>query len=271
MQVYRGMDVGTAKPSAAVRREVPHRMVDIVEPEEGYSVAEFQRDARVAVAEAMRVGRPVVIVGGSGLHFRAVVDPLEFPPTDAALRAELESVAPGDLVAELVGADPEAGRHVDLANRRRVQRAVEVLRLTSRTPSARAETPAARAVHRYEPSLPFLAIGLDPGSGLERRVERRFDRMLDRGLLGEVVDLEPRLGPTARQAVGYKELLAHVRGDTELEAARRDAIRATLGLAKRQRTFFGRDGRIRWLSWQDDPAGRIEAVVASARELQWIS
>ena len=235
MQVYRGMDIGTAKPSATLRAEVPHHMIDVVGPEDAYSVAEFQRDGVPIVDRSAREAM-TVIVGGSGLHFRAVVDPLEFPPTDAAVRAVVEAGDLSELLAELLAADPDAGSHVDLGNPRRVRRAVEILRLTAATPSSRAGTPRAHMVREYEPRIPLVAIGLDPGAAIAGRVEARFDAMLEEGLLDEVAGLVGSLGPTASQAVGYKELVPVVRRETTIAEARQAAIAATMALVKRQRT-----------------------------------
>ena len=216
-------------------------------------------------------GVPPVIVGGSGLHFRALVDPLDFPPTDVALRAELEATDDALLIGELLLADPEAGQYVDLANPRRVLRAVEILRLTGMTPSQRAEHDDARAIRSYEPLIPFRAIGLDPGDRLGARVTARFDAMLAGGLVNEVTELAPILGSTARQAVGYKELLGVVSGEYDVAEGRRRAIQATLALAKRQRTFFRRDPRIRWLPWHDDVHQRVRTAFAAIEDDAWTS
>jgi tRNA dimethylallyltransferase len=272
MQVYREMDIGTAKVGATLRAEVPHHMLDLCDPEAEFSVAEFQHTGLGILATLRKRGRAVVIAGGSGLHFRSLVDPLEFPPTDPDLRAGLESEDPGDLSVELLAADPEAGVHIDLANLRRVLRAVEVLRLTGATPSERADTDAATAVRSYEPLHAFIGIGFDPGSALLARSERRMDAMLDAGLLDEVIRLAPRLGLTAAQAVGYKQLLPVVTGGRELATARDEAIAATMALAKRQRTYFRRDPRIDWLPWDDDPAVRRDMAWGRIEEqLSWIS
>lgn len=245
MLVYRGMDIGTAKPTRDERQRVPHAMVDVAEPEDDYSVARFQHEAREAIAAW---NGPVLLVGGSGLHMRAVLDPLRFPPTDPALRRELESVASPDLVAELVRLDPAAGDHVDLANSRRVVRAVEIARLTGETPSMRAAHPSRRAIERYEPELVFGAFGMDPGEDLIPRVEARVATMRRNGLLEEVSGLRHRLGPTAASAVGYRQLLGVIEGAISAEEGFAEVARATVSLAKRQRTFFRRDPRIVWLS-----------------------
>ncbi len=268
MQVYREMDIGTAKPDTATRSEVPHHLLDLVDPEVEFTVAEFQ-EVGVVVRDRLRAQRITpVVCGGSGLHFRALVDPLDFPPTSPEVRAELERLSPEELRVELETLDPHAGDHVDLANTRRVVRALEIRRLTGLTPSERALSAAAEAVRRYLSAVPLLVLGFDPGDDLRKRVAARFDRMLDRGLLGEVERLAPRLGRTARQAVGYKELLPVVERGVDLAVARDAAIRATLALAKRQRTYFGKDPRVHWIPWHHDPAQRLERAMAAVEEAE---
>jgi tRNA dimethylallyltransferase len=252
MQVFRGMDIGTAKPDAEARRRFAYHLVDVADPSDEYTVADFQRAGAVVLDRAASLGDRLVVAGGSGLHFRSLVDPLEFPPTDEAVRAQLEAVASDELTRELLDADPAAGEVVDLANPRRVLRAVEILRLTGKTPTARSATSNAAAVRDYRAGRPFLAIGVDPGEFLPGRIEQRFDGMLEAGLLEEVAALAPILGRTARQAVGYKELLPVVEGHSSVEAGRVAAIGATSAFAKRQRTFFRRDPRIHWIPWHHD-------------------
>jgi tRNA dimethylallyltransferase len=270
MQVYRGMDIGTAKPDRDTRSRLTYHMIDLADPRDDYTVAEFQKIGTGHLAELEAEGKTAIIVGGSGLHFGALVDPLEFPPTSAELRAELGAMPTEDLVGELLTADRRAADHVDLANPRRVVRAVEILRLTGTTPSERAAGAAAAAVRSYTPRRPLGAIGLDPGGDIAARVERRFDRMLAEGFVEEVEALADRLGVTASQAVGYRELLGVIRGETDLATARDAAIGATRALARRQRTFFRKDPRIRWLVWDHDPDRRFEAagaaIEASAKE-----
>jgi tRNA dimethylallyltransferase len=266
MQVYRGLDIGSAKPSIADRVAVPHHMIDVAEPEEAFTVAQFQELGVVAVDDIERRRAIPVIVGGSGLHFRALVDPLEFPPTEEGARRAIEAQGPAESVLELLEADPEAAATVDLANPRRVARALEIFRITGETPSSRAATVTAAAVRGYEPRLPLLAFGMDPGDGLADRVVHRFDTMLAAGLLEEVDSMKDRLGITASQGVGYKELLPVVRGATTLEVGRDAAIRSTMGLAKRQRTFFGRDPRIRWIPWHDGFDRAVEYALTVAKE-----
>ncbi|GIU92515.1 MAG: tRNA dimethylallyltransferase [Acidimicrobiia bacterium] len=257
MQVYRGMDIGTAKPTPEERRRVPHLMIDLVEPEVEYTVAEFQRTARELIDHA---DRPVLIVGGSGLHFRAVVDPLEFPPTDPEIRAELEQTPIEDLRSMLLSVDPQAARFVDLDNPRRVVRAVEVLRLTGRTPTALHSTQAARKVARYESLYDLRVVGVDAGDALAGRVSQRLSRMREMGFLDEVARLAPRLGKTASQAVGYRQLLDVVAGRRSEDEGFAAAEAATLRLARAQRTYFRRDPRIQWVEWDADPDRLAEKV-----------
>ncbi len=271
MQVYRGMDIGTAKPTAEQRVLVPHHLIDLADPAEAFSVAEFQREGRRVLADLARRGVPALVVGGSGLHFRALVDPLEFPPHDPAVRKAVEALAPAEWVAALLAADPRAGEHLDLANPRRVARALEVHRITGLTPTTRWEGEQAAAVREYRALLPVVVLGIDPGERLPARVDARLGAMLAAGLLEEVQRLVPRLGRTAAQAVGYKELLPVVRGEASLEEGRARAVSATRSLAGRQRTFFRRDPRIRWLEWHDEPARRAAAARAAFEEAGWTS
>lgn len=262
MQVYRGMDIGTAKPSVDERRRVPHLMIDLVEPSVDYTVACFQRDARAALDS---LDGPVFVVGGSGLHFRALVDPLEFPPTDPAVRTQLDREPLESVLTELLTADPEAAQVLDLANPRRVVRAVEILRLTGATPSQRLQSEAAVAVRQYRSVFDLVVYGLDPGRGLEHRITHRTRRMREDGLLEEVSRLAPSLGRLASLAVGYRDLLEVVTGSVGADEGFDRVRRSTLGLAKRQRTFFARDRRIRWLP-VDDQAGAAETLVAALME-----
>lgn len=259
MQVYRGMDIGTAKPSPEERARVPHHMIDIVPPEDPYTVARFREDARAGLEAT---DAPVVlIVGGSGLHFRSVVDPMRFRPGDPAVRAELEQTEPPALVGELLAADPEAGAVVDLANPRRVVRAVETWRVAGITPTAWAATPESSDYEAYRPDLDFVGIALDrpdPGDA----VRTRLKRMRESGFLEEVKSLAGRLGPTAAQAVGYRELQDVVAGHKTEEEGFRAAEQATLKLVKRQRTFFRRDPRLRWFDADGDTL--IQSVVKEA-------
>lgn len=258
MQVYRGMDIGTAKPSADDRRRIAHHMVDVVDPSEEFSVAEFQRTARQIVAGA---SAPILITGGSGLHFRAVVDPMTFAPTDSSVREALEAEDLASLSARLLDADPEAGVHVDLANKRRLVRALEVFEITGQRPSERASTPEARKLRDFIPEFEFTAVGFDPGDLLERRIEARLTAMVGDGLVSEVEGLWPKMGRNARGAVGYREIGSSLDGSMDLDEALRETERATKRLARRQRTWFQRDPRIQWIPWSDDHEARLARVM----------
>jgi len=271
MQVYREMDVGTAKPSPADLARVRHHMVDVADPGDAYSVAMYQKEGRLALAGCEERDVSVLIVGGSGLHFRSLVDPLAFAPADPHVRAGFETMAEAAAVSALLDLDGRAGDHVDLANPRRVVRALEIHALTGETPSSRAESPVAAAVRDYEALIPFAAVGVDPGEGLGGRIERRFDAMLAAGFLGEVERLHGRLGPTASVAVGYRELGRVVTGEWGLDEATRRAVEATTALARRQRTFHRRDPRVAWLEWDDSPERLADRAQAALEEAGWSS
>jgi tRNA dimethylallyltransferase len=258
MQVYRGMNVGTAKPTIIERQGIAHHLIDVAEPEEEFSVARFRRLGREVIDSSTG---PLIVSGGSGLHFRALVDPMSFAPTDEATRADVEGKGLEDVVAELLGADPDAGRHVDLANKRRVVRAVEVHRITGETPSARASSAAAAEVEGYVPEVEFTAVGLDPGSAIDARIDVRLEEMRSGGLVEEVESLRHRLGRTARSAVGYREILSHLEGETSLDDAFAAIGRNTRKLAKKQRTWFQRDPRIRWIPWIEEQTARVERAM----------
>lgn len=260
MQVYRGMDIGTAKPSKEARSRVAYHLIDLVEPKHDMSVAQFQAAGRQALEMIESCGRDVVIAGGSGLHMRSLIDPLVFEGTDADLRTVLESTPTHDLVSELMAADADAASVVDLANRRRVVRAVEVLRLSGRTPSQRHFTTEATAVREYEPIVPIVLVGIDPGGAIEARVAVRCEAMFAAGLLEEVRSLQGKLGRAAAQAVGYKELMPVIEGRSTPAEGLQDVVRATLALVKQQRTYFRKDPRVQWLVWHNDPERRWSAL-----------
>ncbi|HEY6748904.1 MAG TPA: tRNA (adenosine(37)-N6)-dimethylallyltransferase MiaA [Mycobacteriales bacterium] len=255
MQLYRGMDIGTAKPTAAERQGVPHHVLDLWEVTERANVADYQRAARAAVEAVLARGRVPLLVGGSGLYVRAVVDELEFPGTDPDLRARLEAElaelgAPA-LHTRLSEVDPAAARDILPSNGRRLVRALEVIELTGRPFAATLPAPA----ERYD----TVQIGLDRAD-LDERVATRVDRMWAAGMVAEVRALEARGlrdGPTASRALGYQQVLAL--GDTE--AAKADTVRATRRFVRRQRSWFRRDPRVIWLD------GAAPALAEHARTL----
>jgi len=247
MQLYRGMDIGTAKLAVDQRQGVPHHLLDVLAVSQEASVAAYQRDVRACIADVRSRGRTPVLVGGSGLYVRAALDELEIPPTDPEVRSSLERqadrIGAERLHQRLSGLDPAAAERILPGNVRRVVRALEVIELTGRPFSATLPEPT------YV--VPAVQIGLRlPREVLDARIDRRVDDMWDAGLLGEVrhlADVGLREGRTASRAVGYAQALAHLDGDLDAAAARADTARLTRKLARRQQSWFGRDPRVRWL------------------------
>jgi tRNA dimethylallyltransferase len=249
--IYRGMDIGTATPSSQQQAEVPYHLINELEPEQDSTVQWFRTRARTVINQILARGRRVLLVGGSGLYFRAVVDPLEFPPTDPVVRADLERRLPDAAAAfaELAAADPEAAQCMDPANHRRAIRALEVLAISGRPFSA-----WRRDWDSYESVYPDLqVIGLDlTREQLERRITTRVDAMLQSGFLREAAALHGRqLSRTAAAAIGYAELWDHLAGRSTLPEARHRIIIRTRQYAARQRRWFARDPRVRWTRWDD--------------------
>lgn len=255
--VYRGMDVGTDKPSRADMDRVRHHMVDVVDPRRSLSVAEFQGMARRCIDEITGRGKIPLLVGGSGLYFRAVVDPLEFPPTDPWVRERLSALAAGpaggeELFLRLRDADPPAASGMSPANLRRVVRALEVIEITGRRFSD-----FKAAWQMYESIYDLTVVGLTvPRSELYRRTDERVDRLLEEGLLEEVKALQAAgfgASLTSVQAIGYAQVLDYLQGTISLEEAREQIKRRTRHFARRQLTWFGADPRVRW--FESDPEG----------------
>jgi tRNA dimethylallyltransferase len=247
--VYRGMDVGTAKPDVGDRARIPHHMIDVLDPGEECGVAWFQRTAREAIGRVRARGRTPLLVGGSGLYLRAVVDPLEFPPTDFELRSRIEGRYRGDPVAAhnaLRDVDPATAARIDPRNLRRSVRALEVLTLTGR-----AFSDWRRAWETYASIYPDLrVVGLDlPRAQLTARLDSRVEGMLRAGLIDECRALAAgRISHTARQAIGYAEMLDHIAGVCDLDTAVERITTRTRRYASRQRRWFGLDPRVRWTS-----------------------
>lgn len=252
MAVYRHMDIGTAKPTPGERDEVPHHLVDVVDPAEEYTVRQFQADAARAVAEIEGRGGTPVLVGGTGLYVQAVVDGLQLPGRYPEVRAELD--AEPDTLAlhrRLAGLDPLAASRMEPTNRRRVVRALEV------TLGAGAPFSSFGPGLDAYPATRFRLVGVEIERGeLDRRIDRRYDDQLAAGLVAEVATLAARpqgLSRTARQALGYKELLEHLEGRCSLDEAMDLARRRTKRFARRQQRWFRRDGRITWVDAGQNP------------------
>lgn len=260
MQLYRGMDVGTAKITAAERRGVPHHLLDVLEVSEPASVAGFQRLARAAIDDCLSRGVTPVLVGGSSLYVRAVIDRLEFPGTDAEVRerweTELASRGAEALHAVLADRDPDAAAHILPSNGRRIVRALEVIELTGE--------PFGAKLPPYESIYEDLAlIGLDvPRDVLDERIAERVDRMWSDGFVDEVRGLLPHGladGPTASRALGYRQILEHLDGELTEAEAREATVAGTRAFARRQDRLFRKDPRITWLPY--DAPDLLEAAI----------
>jgi tRNA dimethylallyltransferase len=255
-QLYRGMDIGTAKVTAAERAKIPHHLLDVLDVTETASVAEYQRQARALVEELLGAGKTPILVGGSGLYVQAVLDDLEFPGTDPQIRARLEDeldlVGPALLHERLAGLDTIAAGAILPSNGRRIVRALEVIELTGRPFSATMPKPGPA---RYGTAL----IGLDrEPSELDARIDARVTRMFDAGFVEEVRALEAqglRDGVTASRALGYQQVLAAFDGEYDLTEAAALTAQGHRRFVRRQRSWFRRDKRVTWLD-----AGRADLL-----------
>ncbi len=264
MQVYRGMDIGTAKPTAAERAEVPHHLVDIADPSEEWSVRATQHAARAALAGIEARGKRAVFVGGTGLYVRAVVDDLDVPGTEPNVRAAIDAAySTAGAYARLQRLDPVAAARIEPGNRRRIVRALEVIELTGRPFSS-----FGPGLDGYgPPALDVTLVGLAPDADvLSRRIFERIFAMRTAGLLDEVRTLAAHpagLSRTARKAIGYRELLAHLAGEIpDLDDAFDVAATRTRQFARRQRVWFRRDPRIAWVRAGENSAEALDTVLA---------
>src|ERR1700722_5367791 len=247
MQLYQGMDIGTAKLTPAERDGIPHHLLDIWPVTQAASVSEYQFLARAAIAHIQQRDRTAILVGGSGLYVRAAIDNLQFPGTDpelrASLEADLERTGAAELHARLGGLDPAAAAAILPSNGRRIVRALEVIQISGR--------PFTATLPEYESVFPAIQVGVTlDRAELDRRVADRVDRMWQQGLVGEVRDLAARGlrdGRTASRALGYAQVLRFLDGEwTEAEAAAQTA-QATRRFVRRQESWFRRDPRVIWL------------------------
>jgi tRNA dimethylallyltransferase len=273
MAVYRGMDIGTAKPSAEVRSEVPYHLVDLVDPSDEFTVQQFQAAALSVLDGIAGRGHRALLVGGTGLYLRSLIDDLtfpgRFPDLSSALAAELEGAGPSGspearsalagLYARLVDLDPVAAARMEPTNRRRIVRALEVTMGSGRPFSS-----FGPGLEAYPPTR-FALIGLPLAEDSDRRIEERFAAQLEAGFVDEVRALADRpggLSRTARQALGYRELLTHLEEGVPVEVARAEAIRRTKVFARRQWAWFRRDPRIVWVGDEVDQVARVTAAFA---------
>jgi tRNA dimethylallyltransferase len=260
MQLYQGMDIGTAKEPEAARHGVPHHLLDIWPVTRAANVAEYQKLARAAIDDIIVRGRVPVLVGGSGLYIRAALDDLNFSRTDRATRDRLESqladLGAAALHERLATLDPAAAAAILPGNGRRIVRALEVIELTG--------GPFTATMPAYEQIRPAVQIGLTlPRPELGHRIALRVGAMWQAGLEAEVralVHAGLRDGPTASRAIGYQQMLRYVAGELTLDEAREDTIKASRRFARRQESWFRRDPRVRWL----DASGPPEHVLDQA-------
>jgi len=266
MQLYAGMDIGTAKLPVARRQGVPHHLLDIWDVRQTASVAEYQRVAREAIADIQRRGLVPVLAGGSGLYLRAALDPLKFPGTDPALRAKLDAElarsGPAAMHQRLTGLDPVAAAAILPSNGRRIVRALEVIEVSGR--------PFSATLPEYESLYPVVQLGLAVDRAeLDARITARTGQMFAAGLVEEVIRLERaglREGKTASRALGYAQVLRFLAGDGTLEEACAQTVLATKRFVRRQESWFRRDPRVTWL-----PAGAADAGDLLGRALGRVS
>ena len=264
MQLYQGMDIGTAKLTPAERHGVPHHLLDIWPVTRTASVSEYQGLARAAIDRIRSRGRTAILVGGSGLYVRAAIDNLQFPGTDAELRARLERelaiVGPAALHAQLVSLDPQAAAAILPGNGRRIVRALEVIELSGR--------PFSATLPDYQAVYPVVQVGIEmPRPALDERIDARVARMWDLGLMDEVRRLEAaglRKGRTASRALGYAQVLRFLAGDWTEDEAAAQTVQATRRFVRRQESWFRRDPRIVWVPAGANLPDRALAVIAGA-------
>ncbi len=261
MQVYRGMDLGTAKPTSAEQAEVRHHLIDLVDPSAEYSVAEFQSAVCAVLDDVARRGRRAVLVGGTGLYLRSVIDRFTLPGRWPEVKAELEVLADTDeLYRRLVLLDATAAARMEPTNRRRIVRALEVC-----LGSGKPFSSFGPGLDDYPP-VPFEVVGLRwPRPHLDARIAARVDAMLAAGFLDEVRSLRSAgdLSKTARQALGYRELLVHLEDGVPLDECIAEVVRRTRRFARRQEAWFRRDPRIRWMDVDehDNPLAVAQRVL----------
>jgi tRNA dimethylallyltransferase len=265
MQVYRGMDIGTAKPTAAHRAEVTHHLIDVVEPDEDFTVVRYQQEARRVLADIEQRGHRALLVGGTGLYFQAIVDELTPPGQYPEIKSDLEAETDTALLyRRLQNLDGAAADRIEPNNRRRLIRALEVC-----LGSGRPFSSFGPGIGTYPPSRFRLAGLWLPRPVVSRRIGERLAAMVTAGLPDEVQALKTRpngLSRTARQALGYREILAHLEHGLPLDQALAEAIRRTRAFARRQRVWWRRDPRITWFGSAENPLAVVPALLGDWRE-----
>jgi tRNA dimethylallyltransferase len=259
MQLYKGMDIGTAKITVEERKGIAHHLMDILDVTQDANVAWYQENARAAIAEIQGRGKNVIVVGGTGLYIKAILDELNFPDTDPVVRAELEleyaTKGIASLFERLEKLDPAAALAIDKANSRRVIRALEVIKITGKPFTANLPREESS---RYPHARQFgLVMDRD---ALSERISTRVERMWEQGLVAEVERLMAAgitQGITAQRALGYAQVIAQIEGKVTEEEAKEETKRATRQYARRQETWFSRDERITWISPTQNALQRI--------------
>ncbi|CAB4372066.1 MAG: tRNA (adenosine(37)-N6)-dimethylallyltransferase MiaA [Actinobacteria bacterium] len=262
MQVYRGMDIGTAKISVEERQGIPHHLLDVLDVNQDSTVAWYQISAREVIDEIHSRGKSVVMVGGTGLYIKAVIDELNFPDTDPMVRhtlnKEAEELGIDAMFARLEKLDPAAAIAIDRANLRRIIRALEVIEITGKPFTA--NLPREESI-RYPEARQFGLV-MDREL-LSERIDQRVNTMFEQGFVEEVQKLIPGGlldGRTAQRALGYSQIVSHLQGEISLDAAIEETKRATRQYARRQETWFSRDARIKWISTRQP---RLETILGS--------
>lgn len=262
MQVYRGMDIGTAKPTAAERSEVPHHLVDVIDASEDYDLARFQHDARAAIADVQGRDKTPLLVGGTALYLQAVLDDLTLPGQFPEVKAELEAEPDTEaLHARLSALDPVAASRMEPTNRRRIIRALEVTIGSGRAFSSFGPGLAVLQEPRADLSIAGVWLPRDVGAD---RIDRRVRQMFDAGLVEEVHNLmqdQRGMSRTARQALGYKEVIDHLETGSPIESVVDEISRRTRRFARRQRVWFRRDRRITWHATAENPLAVLPALL----------
>ena len=263
MQLYRGMDIGTAKLSLEQREGIPHHLIDVLDVTQDASVAEYQGWARAKIDDLLKQGKNVVVVGGTGLYIKAILDELNFPDTDPVVRARLsieaQQVGIDEMHARLAKLDPAAAAAIPKENVRRVVRALEVIEITGAPFTA--NLPKAGA--SYYPDAKQFGVVMQRDD-LKERIDRRVDAMWENGFVEEVrslIDKGITSAKTARAALGYSQIITFLEGAVSEEEAKEETKRATRAYARRQETWFSRDERITWL--KGDTSERLDAITSS--------